>query len=82
MNIEKINEPVRVLADCVGGRMEPLRFQWGSRTYKVESVNGRWIDRQVEGYCLHYSVQVGQETYFLHFASKEVLWRLDEVIVM
>ena len=81
MNIEKIGEPIRVLASFAGGAMEPLRFQWHGRTYKVEPVNGRWVDRQGQTYSLHYSVQAGEETYYLHFSSQEVQWWLDEVIV-
>ena len=81
MNIEKIDEPIRVLADCGGGRMEPIRFRWSGRTYKVDAVNGRWIDRQGDCYSLHYSVQSGSETYYLHFSSKQVQWWLDEVVV-
>jgi hypothetical protein len=69
MNVVEIGEPIRVLAVCGGGAIEPLRFQWKGRTYRVEAVNGRWVDRQGESYCLHYSVQAGEETYYLHFAS-------------
>jgi len=81
MNVEKVKEPIRVLAACGGGRIDPVRFRWGQRTYKVDAVNGRWIDRRGEGYCLHYSVQAGGQTYLLHFSSKEVQWWLDEVVM-
>jgi len=81
MNIEKIGEPIRVLAVCSAGRIEPIRFCWGERTYKVDCVNGRWTDRRAESYSLHYSLQAGNETYYIHFSSKEVQWWLDEVVV-
>jgi len=81
MRIERIGEPVGVLADFSGGTAEPLRFRWNGRTYEVDRVNARWIDRQGDIYSLHYSVQVGQETYFLHFAGAEVQWWLDQVIL-
>ena len=80
MNVMEIGEPVRVLAVCGGGAIEPLRFQWNGRTYRIEAVNGRWIDRQGESYSLHYSVQAGEETYYLHFASSQVQWWLDQLI--
>ena len=80
MNIEKIQEPIRVLVDCGGGAMSPLRFCWSGRTYKVDTVNARWIDRQGEVYSLHYSVQAEGQTYYLHFDAKEVQWWLDETI--
>jgi len=81
MNIEQIDEPIRVLADCAAGEIRPLRFQWHGRTYKVQAVNGRWIDRGGESYCLHYSVQSGSETYYIHFASGQGQWWLDQVAV-
>jgi hypothetical protein len=81
MNIEKIGEPISVLAAFSGGRIDPLRFRWKERSYRVEAINGRWIDRQNEAYCLHYSVQVGEETYYLHFSSREIQWWLDQVVV-
>ena len=81
MRVERIHEPIQVLASFSGGSVEPVRFRWAGRSYKVDAINGRWGDRQGENYCLHYSVQIGQETYYLHFASKEVQWWLDQVIV-
>ena len=88
MNIEQIGEPIRVLAVFSGGEAQPMRFHWSGRTYKIDRINGRWTDRGGEpsptmgadGYCLHYSVQVGEETYYLHFASSDVQWWLDQVV--
>ena len=81
MNIEEIGEPIRMLAAFSGGGVEPLRFCWGGRTYEIDAVNGRWIDRNGNGYALHYSVQVGDETYYIHFSSPDVQWWLDRIIV-
>jgi len=81
MNIEEIGEPIRVLADFSGGQVNPLRFRWSGRTYRVDAVNGQWVDREGDVYSLHFSVQVGQETYFIHFASGGVQWWLDQAIV-
>ena len=80
MNIQAIDEPIRVLASFVGGEAEPLRFVWNGRTHRIAAINGRWVDRQGGEYGLHYSVQVGDETYYLHFASGEVQWWLDKLI--
>ena len=81
MDIVEIDEPIRVLAAFSGGGIEPLRFRWQGRGYEIEAVNGQWIDRSGPSYAMHFSVQVGDETYYLHFASAEVQWRLDRVIV-
>ena len=81
MNVEEIGEAIGVIARFTGGSAEPVRFRWGRRTYTVEAINGRWIDRSGDGYSLHYSVQVGDETYYLHFDSVQVQWWLDQVVV-
>ncbi|MFP4054525.1 MAG: hypothetical protein ACLFV7_11760 [Phycisphaerae bacterium] len=78
MNIETFHEPIRVLADCSGGRMDPIRFRWSGRTYRVEAINARWIDRRGKTCRLHFSVQSGDQTYLLHFDSEEVQWWLDQ----
>ena len=77
MRVEDINEPIQVLALCAGGTIRPLRFRWSGRTYRIEAVNGQWTDRGDGGYSLNYSVQVGDETYFIRFAGMEVQWWLD-----
>ena len=64
MNIEQIGEPIRMVAAFAGGQAGPVRFEWGGRSYEVAAVNACWTDRSGEGYCLHYSVQVGDETYY------------------
>ena len=80
MTFEQIGEPIQVLAAFAGGGVEPVRFRWSGRTYRIDAINGRWIDRQGEGYNLHFSVQVGRETFAIHFASVGVQWWLDEVM--
>ncbi len=81
MNIEEIGEPIRVMADFHGGGAVPLRFRWSNRTYVVSQVNGKWVDRADDGCRLHYSVQVGSETYYIHFCCTEVQWWLDQVML-
>ena len=81
MLIEKIGEPIRAVASFSGGCAKPVSFHWQGRNYQIESINGRWVDRQNNSCSLHYSVQVGQETYYIHFSSQDVRWWLDEVIL-
>ena len=81
MNIEEIDEPITVTASFSSGSADPVCFCWGQREFRIDAVNGRWIDRSGGGYSLHYSVQVGDETYYIHFASGQVQWWLDKVVV-
>ncbi len=81
MLVEKIKEPIRVLAGFSAGSAKPLRFYWRGRTYQIGKINGQWVDRQPGSYSLHYSVQAGQETYYIRFCSQDLQWWLDEVIL-
>ncbi len=81
MLVEKIREPIRVLAGFGGGQAKPISFRWRGRTYQIGKINARWVDRQADNYSLHYSVQAGAETYYIRFCSQEVQWWLDEVIL-
>ena len=81
MNIEQIDEPIGVVASFSGGEIQPVSFRWAARTYEVQAVNGRWVDRGGDGLALHYSVQVGDETYYIHLAVAEVQWWLDRIVL-
>ncbi len=81
MNIERINEPVGVLAEFSGGQCTPRRFVWKRRTYEVARVNGRWIDRHDDAASWNYSVQSGEETYYLRFLTGPMEWWLEQVIL-
>lgn len=81
MNIERIDEPIRVVASFADGRVRPLSFRWGGRDYRVRRVNAHWTDRDADAPRLHFSVQVGEETYYLHFETAEACWRLDQLVV-
>ena len=79
VEIQDISEPIRVLAVFSGGSIRPIRFSWPGRTFRIEAVNGQWVDRSGDAYSLHFSVQAEGETYFIHFSSTEVQWWLDQV---
>ncbi len=81
VDIQEISEPIRVLAVFSGGTIRPIRFRWTGRTFRIDAVNGQWVDRQGDSYALHFSVQAGGDTYFIHFSSTEVQWWLDQVAV-
>ena len=81
MNIETIQEPVRVFAVFAGGEVSPVRFQWNTRELDIFTINGRWTDRKAGERRYHYSVQAGDETYYLHFSDTDLQWWLDQIVV-
>ena len=88
MNIEKIDEPIRMLADFSGGKCRPVKFSWKNRSYTIEAINAQWIDRQGGTLGLHFSLQARQtpygatgQTWFVHFNINDVQWWLDQIVV-
>ena len=69
-----------MLAAFSGGGVEPLKFSWGGQAYEIDAVNATWTDRSGRYPSLHFSVQVGDETYTIHLASGETQWWLDQAI--
>ncbi len=81
MQIEKMDESVSVRADFAKGEITPRAFSRAGRTYMIGAVNGRWLDRE-GGMPRHYfSVQSGDETYFMSLRTEDMVWRLEQVIL-
>ena len=85
MQIERLDEPIRVRADFQGGDISPLYFQRGVYRYRVTQVHTCWIDREGVFPRIHFAIDAQSEadsgTYEMHFNSKELSWYLDRVVL-
>ena len=81
MIAEDLDEPIRVRADFGGGKIVPRVFRRSGRKQTITKVNADWIDRSGQHPVHNFSVQVGDDTYFLEFKSGEASWRLTKVIL-
>ncbi|TET31289.1 MAG: hypothetical protein E3J72_22810 [Planctomycetota bacterium] len=81
MRVETIGETVKVRADFAGGSITPLMFKRGGRTYRIKSINSRWIDRQHRHPIYYFSVEAGGDMYELAFRTGEAIWRLERVVL-
>lgn len=81
MLVEDLNEPVSVRADFSGGHIRPQAFRRGGRTHKISAVNAHWINRESTHPEHNFSVQAGDETYFLCLKTADMSWHLTKVIV-
>ena len=83
MQIERIDEPIRVRADFQGGDLAPIYFQRGHYRYRVVKIHTKWIDREGIFPRIHFALDAEGEadsgTYELHFNTKELSWYLDSV---
>lgn len=65
-----------------GGRIEPLEFRWGTREFRVETVNARWTDRATRPLRYFFSVTARSgEVFVLSYREGEPIWYVESVIV-
>ena len=81
MNFESINEPIEVITYFHAAGMQPLRFRWRDRVYKIAEVNGVWTDRKGHDRIVHYHVATRESGSFeLIYFSNDVQWKVGRVI--
>jgi len=80
MVFEDIREPVEVITLFRNGIMQPLKFRWNNRVYKIDRVHGKWVSDEGLNKFFHYSVSAGSPDCFeLCFSSGKLSWELTRV---
>ena len=75
---ESLHDPVDVLTAFVDGRIEPLRFRWRGRVFRVCKITGRWSRRDGQAVLRYFSVVAGgEETYELYYDPRVPRWILS-----
>jgi hypothetical protein len=80
MQIEDLDEPIAVRADFTAGAIKPRLFRRGTRTYEITGLNAQWVDRDGHNANYHFSVQSGEETYFICLRGDDFSWHLEKVV--
>ncbi|PIP33776.1 hypothetical protein COX69_03735 [Candidatus Falkowbacteria bacterium CG_4_10_14_0_2_um_filter_48_10] len=77
--LEKIDEPIDVLASFGHPLVSPKFFRWRRKTYRVEKVN--LVYREAEGQDkIYYFAVTDSANYFkLAFFTRDLSWRLREL---
>jgi hypothetical protein len=81
VQIEYLNEPIKVRADFEGGRARPLLFKHGERTFRVERMAAFWEDREGGAKVLYYSVEAEGAVYQLSWRVLDNVWYVDAVML-
>lgn len=75
---ESIQDPVDVLTAFVAGKVEPLRFRWKGRVFRVRRITGRWSRREGQTVLRYFSVESrGTETFELYYDPRGPRWVLS-----
>ena len=79
-NVTKLNDRVDVIAVFTSKRNYPFSFSWGGRKYVVEKVNLVYSRQSGNGLIISYSVTAQSNFFKLSFYTKEMEWRLEEMV--
>jgi len=80
---EDIQDKIEMIALFKDGRIQPLKFRWKDRVYRVERVNGEWVSDEGQTRHYHYSVMTtGPDVYELTFNSQSRGWMLNRVCLV
>ncbi len=79
MQIDRIDEPVEVLAAFRATRVEPLVFKWNGRDYKVVKINLIHSEHDGRERVQYYSVSGEGAGYRLAYRPLAGSWILQEV---
>ncbi len=77
--IEKINEPVQVIAKFEKGEVKPLYFSWQNRDYQVKKIEFVHSHSQGAAKLFFFSVVGIGANYELIFNSQNFTWRLGRI---
>ena len=81
MQVEHLNECIKVRADFEGGRARPVMFKRAGRTFKVERLAASWEERDGGDKVIYYSVESHGAVYQLSWRVLDNLWYADAVML-
>jgi len=83
MRYEDIGDKVEMIVLFRDGRLQPLKFRWRERVYRIQRVNGEWVSDQGQIRFYHFSVMTaGPDVYELTYNSDTRGWTLSRVCLV
>ena len=80
MNVEKLDEQVRVFADFNGVKVKPVAFiRSAGRRYDIDKVNLVYRARVGDRYHWCFAVSDDVNTYVLFYDPENLIWTLKEI---
>ena len=82
MQVQELQEPVKVRADFQGGKIRPILFRRGERVYPIRRINTSWEDREGTHKNYYFAVSVGSgEVFHLSLRTGDMVWYLESVMM-
>lgn len=79
MDIQKVNEPVRVFVDFKAQQVRPVAFLRAGRRYDVKRVNLVYKRRVGARFVWCFAVSDSGNSYILVYDPENLMWTLEEV---
>ena len=82
MSEVKINQPIKVLAKFISGKLLPCKFDYKGRLYEIEAINGSYLLRKGKFPLYFFSVQTKQsaDLFELVFSFEDLTWILKKIV--
>lgn len=80
--VQKVIEPIRVLASFSEAAIRIHFFNWRDRIYKVESANLFHIERDGATKRYHFAVSSSGNDYQIAFNPITLEWQLEETLTL
>lgn len=77
--LEKINEPIEVLAKFNNQKLVPSFFRWRNKTYRVEKINLVHRERDGQDRIYYFSVSDNANWFRLAFFTRDLSWQIQEL---
>lgn len=77
--IEKINEPIQVVAKFDKSKLYPLSFSWRGRDYQIQRIEFFHFRNQGATRLYFFSAVGVEANYQLIFNSQTFSWQLDKI---
>ena len=79
---QDMDEPIEVLVFFRKSRMEPRRFRWKDRVYKVSEVTGNW-STDIGAYRVRHFAVVDESSNFfqLSYDERKTSWVISKIWV-
>ena len=70
------------LFNSSGGKIQPVKFRWHGRVYRVDEVTYRWETREGMTRREHFSARSGGTLFELVFDTQELTWEVRNAQVL
>ena len=83
MHYEEITDPIEMISYFHNGEIEPVRFRWQDKVYRVQKIHGHWTSEQGAFRNHHFSLSAGGADIFeITYALETQAWEMTRICIV